>query len=310
MKKTRFILKCILLLFILVVFTFGFVMPQYTCNYQASLIDKNARLKSIQKPKIVLVGNSNLAFGIDSKKIEDAYGMPVVNMGLHGGAGNVFNEQAAVQNIHEGDIVIISYSRFADGDRLKNPELAWITIEDHFDLYSYIRLKDWPDMVKAYPTYLKDCLELWSEGTGNKDSGDEYSRLQFNEYGDNIYDRPGLIPDTDFSEVAIPEIGDDTVERLNKLQKTLSNKGARLFIAAYPIPITENTPSMEEYDEFQMELDEKLVAPIISRYADYRMDPSLFYNTYLHLNNTGVQVRTDKLIEDIAVHGVLGDIPD
>ena len=299
MKKIIFFAKCILLLSILFIFAFGIVMPQYGCNYQASLIDKNARLKSIDEPKIVLVGNSNLAFGIDSKKIEDAFGMPVVNMGLHGGAGNVFNEQAAVQNVKKGDIVIISYSRFSDGDKLKNPELAWITIEDHPELYSYIRLKDWPDMIHAYPTYLKDCLLLWADGMGNKDSGDEYSRIWFNEYGDNVYDRPSLMPDTDFSEVGIPEIGDDTIGRLNKLNERLTKEGATMLIAAYPIPVTEGTPSAEEYTAFKNELDAKLDAPVISDYTSYMMDKELFYNTYLHLNNTGVQVRTDKLIADL-----------
>ena len=185
-KRVVFFTKCLIMLALIAVFCFVIVMPQYLLNYQASLIDKNERLCSIDGAKIVLVGNSNWAFGVDSQKLEEAMGMPVVNMGMHGGIGNPFNEQAAVQNIHEGDIVIISYSNFADGDMIKNPELAWITIENHPALWKYIRLKDWPDMIKAYPTYLKDCLDLWSQGIGNMDSGTEYSRLQFNENGDDI----------------------------------------------------------------------------------------------------------------------------
>ena len=185
-KKIIFFAKCLVMLLLVVLFCFEIVMPQYSLNYQAVLIDKNERLCSIDGPKIVLVGNSNLAFGIDSAAIEEAFGMPVVNMGMHGGVGNPFNEQAAVQNVCEGDIVILSYSNFNDGDIIKNQQLAWITIENNYELWNYIRPKDWPAMVKAYPTYLKDCLELWSLGIGNMDSGDAYSRLQFNEYGDNI----------------------------------------------------------------------------------------------------------------------------
>lgn len=84
-KETgKFILKC----FLFLALTIGFLLhlsPQYLGNYQASLIDKVERLESIQEPKIVLIGDSNLAFGIDSERIEEAFGMPVVNMGLHGG---------------------------------------------------------------------------------------------------------------------------------------------------------------------------------------------------------------------------------
>lgn len=298
-KKWIFFAKCLLMFGLVILFCFGIVMPQYLNNYQAALIDKNERLCSIEGPKIVLVGNSNLAFGIDSRMIEEAFGLPVVNMGMHGGLGNPFNEQAALQNVCEGDIVILSYSNFDDGDVIKNQQLAWITIENHFELWSYVRPKDWKDMIKAYPTYLKDCLELWSQGIGNMDSGDEYSRLQFNEYGDNIYDRPGLLPDTDFSQVHIPEIGDGTIERINGLNADLQKQGATLLMTAYPIPVTEYTPSVEEYEAFSDRIDGLLDCPLISRYEDYMMEKELFYNTYLHLNNQGVKVRTELLIEDL-----------
>lgn len=280
-------------------FCFGMVMPQYLNNYQAALIDKNERLCSIDEPKLVLVGNSNLAFGINSPMLEEAIGMPVVNMGMHGGVGNVMNEQAAVQNVTPGDIVILSYSNFDDGDVIKNQELAWITIENHWDLYKYIRRKDWPDMVKAYPTYLKDCLNLWILGTGNMDSADVYSRNQFNEYGDNIFDRPGLVEGTDLSEVHIPEIGQPTIDRINALNKTLKEKGATLLVTAYPSPICDATPAQSEYEQFTRKIEEKLDCPLISKYEDYLMDASYFYNTYLHLNNEGAKKRTEMLITDL-----------
>lgn len=299
-KKAVFLIKCLVMLALIVLFCFVIVMPQYLLNYQASLIDKNERLCSIDEAKIVLVGNSNWAFGVDSQKLEEAMGMPVVNMGMHGGIGNPFNEQAAVQNIYEGDIVIISYSNFADGDIIKNPELAWITIENHPALWKYIRLKDWPSMIKAYPTYLKDCLNLWSQGIGNMDSGTEYSRLQFNEYGDNIYDRPALvISDEELAEAHIPEIGDETIDRLNKLNQTLQEKGATLLVTPYPTPVTSYTPPVEEYVAFSDQIEERLDFPLIGRYEDYRMDKNLFYNTYLHLNNEGKQLRTQMLIDDL-----------
>lgn len=299
-KKAVFLIKCLVMLALIVLFCFVIVMPQYLLNYQASLIDKNERLCSIDEAKIVLVGNSNWAFGVDLQKLEEAMGMPVVNMGMHGGIGNPFNEQAAVQNIYEGDIVIISYSNFADGDIIKNPELAWITIENHPALWKYIRLKDWPSMIKAYPTYLKDCLDLWSQGIGNMDSGTEYSRLQFNEYGDNIYDRPALvISDEELAEAHIPEIGDETIDRLNKLNQTLQEKGATLLVTPYPTPVTSYTPPVEEYVAFSDQIEERLDFPLIGRYEDYRMDKNLFYNTYLHLNNEGKQLRTQMLIDDL-----------
>lgn len=301
-KKLFFFLKCLVVVLLVFVFCFCIVMPQYTLNYQAALLDKNERLCSIEGPKIVLVGNSNLAFGIDSPMIEEAFDMPVVNMGMHGGLGNPFNEQAAVQNICEGDIIILSYSNFDDHDVIKNQELAWITIENHVELYSYVRPKDWPDMIKAYPTYLKDCLELWSQGIGNMDSNDEYSRLQFNEYGDNIYERSSLINPEALAEVHIPEIGDDTIRRINELNRTITEQGATLLVTAYPTPIVDNTPDRAEYEALTRELSQRLDCPVISKYEDYMMDPSYFYNSYLHLTNEGASIRTQMLINDLQLY--------
>ena len=138
-KKVLFFGKLFIVTLLLFVFCFGVVMPQYTGNYQASMVDKAARLRSVEGPKIVLIGNSNLAFGMDSQMLEEAFSMPVVNMGLHGGVGNVFNEQAARLNVTPGDIYVVCHSNYDDTDAIKNPELAWITIENHFELYKLIR---------------------------------------------------------------------------------------------------------------------------------------------------------------------------
>ena len=94
-------LKKILLFFLLLLieiagitaFSYFVIGSQYQYNYQASLIDKVERLTSIDEPKIILVGHSNLSFGIKSEMLEEALGMPVVNLGLHGGLGNAYHEQ-------------------------------------------------------------------------------------------------------------------------------------------------------------------------------------------------------------------------
>lgn len=298
-KNLLFIIKCIVLLILLFLLCFQVIMPQYQGNNQAALIDKTERLKSINEPKIVLVGNSNLPFGIVSEDIEKALGRPVVNMGLHGGVGNVFNEQAAKINVREGDLIVLSPSSFNDDGNIKNPELAWVTIENHWELYRFIRKKDIPAMIKAYPTYLKKCINLWINGIGNLNTEEIYSRDQYNKYGDNISSRPESVPELTFDEVAIPVIGDAYVERINKLNQYITERGAVLVIAAYPIAYYDEAPSKEKYELFEKELKEKIDCPVISEYTEYCMEPEFFYNTYLHLTNKGASMRTQKLIKDI-----------
>lgn len=298
-KKLAFFIKLIVLTAILFVFCFVIVMPQYTGNYQASMLDKVERLKSTEGPKLVLIGNSNLAFGIDSAMLGEAFGMPVVNMGLHGGVGNAFNEQAAKLNVDEGDIYIVAHTNYDDADVIKNPMLAWITIENHWELYPLVRLQDWPDMVLAYPTYLKKCLTMWRTETGNAETTDCYRRSAFNEYGDVYYPRPETEGNIDFSSVTINHINETTAARLNELNSYLTEHGATMLVAAYPIAIYENTPSPQQYYEMGNEMADALECPVISDFRDYMLDKTYFYNSHTHLTDEGTRLRTEQLIKDI-----------
>lgn len=296
-----------MVIMLLMVLAFLFhVSPQYLCNYQASLIDKVNRLESIEGPKIVLLSNSNLAFGINSEDIESAFGMPVVNMGLHGGLGNAFHEEMGKLNVCEGDIYIICHSSYSDVGGIEDPELAWITIEDHFKLWKMLRTEDIKPMVKAYPAYLKKCISLWLNDAGNMEEKGVYSRAAFNEYGDIEWKDKGQKYEFVEGSVVVPEISDNVVERINELDKYFSERGATLLIGGYPIGSGEYTPDAELFVEFQQQLEEKLNPPVISDFTDYFYEYKYFYNTNLHLNNEGKNLRTQQLIEDLQNYFIAG----
>ncbi len=289
---------------LLAVFDYFVVKNQYELNYQAAIIDKVERLESIDEPKIILVGHSNLAFGIDSQMLEEAIGMPVVNLGLHGGLGNAFHEEIAKLNINEGDIVIVCHSSFSDGDQIDDVPLAWITVGKDAKLWKIIREKDYGAMLKGYPGYLRDSILLWITRSGNKDDGGSYSRNAFNEYGDVAY-KPenGKIDVEAFFEktrIAVPQIGGACVRRLNEYNEYITSKGATLLIAGYPIAYGEYADFEEEdFRAFQTNLQKCLNCDVISDYTDYFFPYEYFYDTAFHLTQEGTQHRTQQLISDI-----------
>ena len=274
------------------------VLPQYENGYNASLIDKVERLESIDEPKIVLLGHSSLAFGIDSERIEEAFGMPVVNMGLHGGNGNAFHEEMAKYNVAQGDIYIICHSDYDDDNVIQDAMTAWSSIENHLNLWKILRVNDIGTMAKAFPIYLKHCLGYHSAGTGNQDPGGLYARSAFNEYGDVALLREGN-QYTFEGEVVPPGIGDAAVDRINELNGYLARRGATLLVAGYPIGNGNVTAEAAEFEAFQEQLADRLDCPVISNYADYMFDYRYFYDTNLHLNTEGVALRTGQLISDI-----------
>lgn len=293
-----FFCKALLMLIIIGIFCFQVVMPQYLGGYNAALLDKLSRLKNVEGPKIVLLGNSNVAFGFQSETIEKELGMPVVNMGLHGGLGNAFHEKLAKINVCEGDIYIICHSDFGGDGTVLNKPLAWNAIENHFELWQCLSFKDIGAMMKEYSIYLKKCLDLWVNDSGNQMEEGIYSRQSFNLYGDIAVKREGSIFSFK-SSVEPPIINDITINRINELYVWLDNKGATLLVAGYPIGKGELTAPEDEFVAAQEKLKKKLSCPFISDYRDYMYDYDLFYNTEYHLNDEGAALRTQQLIADL-----------
>lgn len=305
MKKFLLKLLCLFAV-VFAVLIFGiavlvFAAPQYKYSYNASLIDKIDFLKKSPSPKIILCGNSNLAFGINSSLIENEFGMPVVNLGLHGGLGNAFHEEAAKLNIQAGDILIVCHSTYSDDDKISDPLLAWTTLENNFGLYKILRRKDFFDMAKAFPKYAAKTAMLRITKKGNKIPADCYMRTGFNENGDLVYPREYDKNLFDASvHSSVPQINDVCAKRLNRLSEYCAGKNATLLLAGFPVmQRIGEVLDRSEYENFQTNLAEKLDCRIISDFTDYIYDESLFYNTNLHLTNEGAEIRTRQLINDL-----------
>lgn len=297
-SSLRLFCKMLVVFIFVIALCFG-MMPQYLGNYNAAILDKVARLKELNGPKIVLLGDSNLAFGIDSSMIEEELGMPVVNMGLHGGCGNAFYEEMAKINVQEGDIYVLCHTEYTDRG-IVSPVVMWTVIENHFELWKLLRLEDIPVMVKSYPAYLKYCIDYWENENGNLLSDSLYIRSSFNEYGDIAVERRGLR--YEFTDGDCPEIDDNTAKRINELSRYLQERGATLVVAGYPIAKGEFTPDEEEFVQFQEQLKEKLECKVISDFRDYMIDYELFFDSGLHLTTQGAEMRTEQLISDLKTY--------
>lgn len=279
---------------------------QYKYNYQAALLDKVQRLESIDGPKIILVGNSNLAFGIDSEIIQEKTGMPVVNLGLHGSLGNKLHENIAKNQIGEGDIVVVCHTSYAgDNDEIDDYALAWITYDWNDELLPIFADTNKLDMAKAYPTFFRKAFSLWLSGNGNMDIQSVYTRHAFNEYGDVAF-KPdeAKIDDDKIFELSIgndvPTLSEATIQRLNEFNKYVEKCGARMVVAAYPVGYGKYSRfGKDDYISFQNKLKNKLQCDVISDFTDYFYEYKYFYDTCYHLTNEGTRIRSMQLADDL-----------
>lgn len=298
----RFLTKLLMLpfaVFVLPLFLLVAVCPQWTHSYNASFLDKMERLEKIQSPKIILVGNSNIAFGIQSDIIEAQVGMPVVNLGLHGGLGNAFHERMALFNIKKGDIVVIAHLDYYDDDKILDSELALLTLENYFKYWKIFRAKDFPRLAGVFPKYAYKCLfRFLTRSDKEPREATCYARSAFNEYGDNVFPRD-IEAGESGPELRHPMLDGASVARINKFYDYCKARGADLAIAGAPIICGLPGFDLQEYIDFQNKLDRLAVCPIISDFTDYVFDKKYFFASNLHLTNQGARLRSERLAKDL-----------
>ena len=316
MKKiTKIILTVLVIVAVILPLLFpiaALVTPTvYHESFVHSLDEKIERLKSIEEEKIVIIGGSSVAFGIDSEIIERNTGMPVVNFGLYAALGTKLMLDLALPHIKEGDIVIVA------------PELDAQTLSLYFNAGTTLRALDgslFPTVLDIPSEHYGTLLGASWDYTLEKLSyllGDApqyngiYSASSFNEYGDvksgirpnNVmprhYDTNQPISLT--ADILDPEFKD----YLNNYAEHCRDKGASVMFSWCPLNELAITTSESDIAAFESYMENSLDVKFISYLSDYIFPANYFYDTNFHLNDSGARLRTLRLLEDLLIE--LGD---
>lgn len=283
-------------------------------NYFVALVDKNELLEKTPSPRIIFTGASNLAFGLDSKKIEEEFNMPVVNMGLHGDFGLAFILNNVKSNIKQGDIVIISLEYFLD--KIYYKDVAYAThfypkgkdfIDYDYDYYSQ-KVKYYINEAQLnrqrFFNFLFEKIIRFKEAkvfvSSEVSSYDTliYSRSAFNSNGDVIshLDRKPLTELKGKTPIVAIDY-DKCIEKLNEFSEYAEQHGAKVYFTFPSYPQSEFEKNYKPIKNFESQLKENLKIPIVSTVEDFIFPDSLFFDTVYHLNKQGREQRTNKTIE-------------
>lgn len=193
MKK--FLLSCIGFLIILLLCSAGlWIYARNVKNnaYLLARLDKLELLKHTPSPKVVFVGGSNLAFGIDCSQIEDSIGISCVNMGLHAGQGLRFimeDVDPFIQSMKkdEGNVIVLMpefghfFGETSYGESATLGELFLTTPHT----LSLMGRKQKMITFKGLPKQLTGSI-MESLVTPPKESRFKYLRSNFDDEGDEI----------------------------------------------------------------------------------------------------------------------------
>ena len=280
--------------------------PQYTNTFVGELNEKIERLESIEEDKIVVVGGSSVAFGLDSMALEEYTGMPVVNFGLYAALGTKVMLDFSRKGISEGDIVVIAPELDAQTMSMYfSSETTLQAIDDDYSIGWRVRGADNKfSMLGALWKHLGNKLEYIRDGAPNP-SG-VYNASSFNEYGDIIYERPSNVMDLYYDPNTIIDlseniIDDEFIDYLNEYIKFCEKRGATVYFSYCPINELALKPgtTAESIDAFEKLLSDRINCEFISSIEDYILGAGYFYDTNFHLNDAGSVYRTVVLGEDI-----------
>ena len=294
----------ILLLPIGAALALDFLPRRYDKTYYRALQDKYDRATSIEGEKIIVVGGSNIAFGIDSALIEETLGTPCVNFGLYAALGLDYMLDLAEQAIGEGDTVVIipeldpqMYSSYFGSDAVL------IATEGRLDMKARTDLADIPALIKAFPSYIIKKIGYLRSNSCPEPS-DVYAYSSFDERGDMIFVREENIMDGAYKTDSRPSfdldmISEDFVSLINGFTEKAVKRGATVYFSFPPLDSLSVDATEEEIADFIAGLCDKLDCRVISSIADRILDPGYFYDSNYHTNGRGETVNTVLLINDL-----------
>lgn len=317
MKKKSIALACVLfvialILPIILLAALDFVTPaQYGESFLAGLGLKYDLLKSEEEPKIIIIGGSSTAFGIDTELMEENLPYEVVNFGLYATLGTKLMLDLSRNYINEGDIIVIAPE--LDTQTLSlyfNAEATWQAAESNRAILTDIAIDNMSDMLGGYWSYITQKIEHSKKDIAQ--TSGVYSLSSLDENGDIDYAKetntmllgydPNMIVD-----LTEDLISDEFIDYLNEYAKMAEKKGASCYFSFSPTnasALSEGTDEAKILAFFDY-VGKKLDFEVISDINDCIMEENYFYDTNFHLNNTGTEAHTIKLIEDL--RRVIGD---
>ncbi len=308
MKKIICTVLCVILVilpFAAIGYTaFGKIPTQYDGTFMGEFSEKHERLKTVEGPRIILVGGSNLAFGVDSALLEEYTGLSVVNYGLYANLGTKVMLDMSAKYIGEGDIVVIcpetneqTYSLYYNADSILQ------AYDSDPSMFLDAKITNAGKLIGGLPAFAANKLKFHLSGT-KPSSQDIYAKESFDEYGDIFVERKFNEMRSDYDtampiNISTDIIGDGFVDYLNSYAKKAQDRGAEVYFSFSPMNVRAVKSSDEQKEEFYRYLGESLDFSVISDIDDYILESAYFYDTNFHLNTRGAKLRTALLADDI-----------
>lgn len=275
------------------------LLPHDTENYMAVAADKHRLLDSVPSPRVILVGGSNTAFSLDSQKMAERFGMPVINMGLNVDLGLRYMLNEVKPFLRDGDTLLIfpEYSHFSTGSLDGKARELGTLIKFCPECLSGITTPAQAFNVAAGLFQASESDVLRALGKV-RNLPTVYTRQGFNAWGDMVAHLDQPAPEG--FAASIPQVNikssNATVDFINRFSRSL-DVDARVFLVYPAIPIGQYKAQSENFAALNELLHAELEIPIVGAPQDFNYAARYFYDTAYHLNREGREAHTIHVID-------------
>lgn len=278
------------------------ILPDTDHYYWGSVVKSNL-LEQTPSPRIIIVGGSNIAWGIDSELIEKELRLPAINDGLdvHLGITPLLELE---NHIRPGDIVIVSleYYNFASLDDffgIPQYQADWIEFAPRRVMHLQNPYRDaLPMLAMVLQRKINREANTLLYGNDLSEFRGIYSGQNFNGHGDfvgHIEDEsPGM--NADYGGFPVNQL-DEALDFLAEFNQFAIQNGAIVFYEAPAARQTNCELTGERYiRKFYNVLQTRTKIPLLTNMKNLCYPDEYFYDTPYHLNKEGRQIRTERLI--------------
>jgi hypothetical protein len=300
------LLQVILLTAVIIALVFAAIGPDPDHYFAGSRLQLEL-LKSTPSPRIILIGGSNVSFGLDAELMQRSLGIPVINDGLHAGLGIVPLRELQ-EFIQPGDVIIMSleYQLFSSQD-VMDGDIAFLS--DWIE-YSPERTRflsnPWRETPALYATMLQRKVNrevnTYLFGGSLDELRNVFVGTRYNSNGDFI----GHLQQTStprrkisLEPYPVSAVQEEIFIFLRRFHQMAREKGAEVYFEA---PASRRT-NCENTGEAQLAkffgtFEERSSIPVLTPLDEVCLPDKYFFDTAYHLNAEGRQVRTERLIEN------------
>ncbi len=274
-------------------------------NYYAAVIDKQRLLETNPAPRLIFMGGSATAFGVNAAAAAPA-GLRPVNLGLHIGFGLPFMLAQVQPLVRTGDVVVVTPEfELFDTCYAGDPEI-----------FAYL-LEHWPQaarfMGRAQFTSVLDRGLLQRAGRvvrntlgrsaeGLESTGAIYRRSAFDANGDLDAAQFGRSESQSAPPIELTgsRVTVQAIARLNEFHRDCASRGVRVFLAHCPIVDWSFSQNEDGLAALDARLQRELQIPMLDTLNEAVFPALQQFDTAYHLGRTGRLQRTQRLAGQLA----------